>query len=235
MLPVAILAGGLATRLRPLTERIPKAMIGVRGEPFAYHQLRLLRSQGIDRVVFCVGHFGEQIVAAVGDGAKFGLEVAYSHDGPRLLGTAGALRASLPLLGREFFVLYGDSFLACDYSAVEQRYRAAGKSALMTVFQNEGRWDGSNVEYSDARIVAYSKTRRNPRMRHIDFGLGVLSAQVLEDRVTADEPQDLATLYEALADASDLAAFEATQRFYEVGSLSGLQEFEAHLQRGEYR
>jgi NDP-sugar pyrophosphorylase family protein len=235
MLPVAILAGGLATRLRPLTERVPKAMIEVRGEPFAFHQLRLLRAQGIERVVFCVGHLGEQIEGAVGDGARFGLQVAYSHDGPRLLGTAGALRAALPLLGGEFFVLYGDSFLACDYSEVELRYRSAGKSALMTVFHNEGRWDGSNVEFAHPRIIAYSKTRRNPRMRHIDFGLGVLAARVLADRVNAGEPQDLANIYEALAGASDLAAFEATQRFYEVGSFTGLQEFETYLDAGAHR
>jgi NDP-sugar pyrophosphorylase family protein len=235
MFPVAILAGGLATRLRPLTERIPKAMVEVRGEPFAFHQLRLLRAQGIDRVVFCIGHLGEQLADAVGDGARFGLEVAYSHDGPRLLGTAGALRTALPLLAGEFFVLYGDSFLACDYAQVERRYRSAGKSALMTVFHNEGRWDGSNVEYADDRIIAYSKTRPNPRMRHIDFGLGVLSARALTDRVSLGEPEDLAAIYEALACASDLAAFEAKQRFYEVGSFTGIQEFETYLNGGEHR
>jgi NDP-sugar pyrophosphorylase family protein len=234
MLPVAILAGGLATRLRPLTEAMPKAMVEVNGEPFAFHQLRLLRRHGIDQVVFCVGYRGEQIVDAVGDGASFGLQVQYSFDGPALLGTAGALKVAAPLLGADFFVLYGDSFLDCDYAAVERAYRQAGKPALMAVFCNDGQWDTSNVELADGRIIAYSKVQRTARMRHIDYGLGILGAAVL-DEVPADRPTDLASVYERLAAAGNLAAFEVRQRFYEVGSFAGLAQFEDYLKKVERR
>jgi MurNAc alpha-1-phosphate uridylyltransferase len=230
MLPVAILAGGLATRLRPLTETIPKAMVQVNGEPFAFHQLRLLKRHGIDRVVYCVGYRGEQVAAAVGDGSRFGLQVRYSFDGPVLAGTAGALKIARPLLGPDFFVLYGDSFLDCDYLAVERAYRQAGKAALMAVFRNDGRWDTSNVEFAGGRIIEYSKAHRTERMRHIDYGLGVLSAGVL-DALPADEPADLATLYERLAASGDLAAFEVSERFYEVGSFGGLVQFEDYLKK----
>ena len=235
MLPVAILAGGLATRLLPLTRTIPKSLVEINGEPFLWHQLRLLRENGIDRVVLCVSHLGEQVRDSVGDGRDFGLHIDYSFDGAILLGTAGALKRAQPLLGESFFVLYGDSYLPIDWRDVEAAFRVSGKSALMTVFHNEGRWDGSNVEYADDRIIAYSKTRPNPRMRHIDFGLGVLSARALTDRVSLGEPEDLAAIYEALACASDLAAFEAKQRFYEVGSFTGIQEFETYLNGGEHR
>jgi len=234
MLPVAILAGGLATRLRPLTETIPKAMVQVAGEPFAFRQLRLLRGHGIDRVVYCVGYRGEQIAAAVGDGARFGLQVRYSFDGPAPLGTAGALKSAAPLLGQDFFVLYGDSYLDCDYAAVERAYRQAGKAALMVVFGNDGKWDTSNVELADGRIIAYSKACRNERMRHIDYGLGVLSAGVL-DPVPSDRPTDLAAIYEQLAVSNNLAAFEVSQRFYEVGSFAGLAQFEDYLKGTEPR
>jgi N-acetyl-alpha-D-muramate 1-phosphate uridylyltransferase len=234
MLPVAILAGGLATRLRPLTEGIPKAMVEVRDEPFAFHQLRLLRRHGIDRVVFCVGYRGEQIVDAIGDGSRFGVRVEYSFDGLRLLGTAGALKMAAPLLGEDCFVLYGDSYLDCDYVEVERAYRQAGKPALMTVFRNYGRWDASNVEFADGRIIAYSKARPTERMRHIDYGLGVLAARVL-DAVPSDRPSDLGTLYERLAASHDLAAFEVSQRFYEVGSFDGLEEFRHYLEEVERR
>ena len=210
-------------RLRPLTETIPKALIELNGEPFAFHQLRLLRRRGIEEVVYCVGYRGDQIADAVGDGARFGIRVQYSFDGPDLLGTGGALKMAIPLLGRQFFVLYGDSFLDCDYAAVEYAYRGSGKAALMTVFKNEGRWGASNVEFSNGRLLVYSKVRRNPRMLHIDYGLGVLAASCL-DTVPSDEPTDLATIYERLAAADELAAFEITQRFYEVGSFAGLQE-----------
>ncbi len=228
MLPVAILAGGLATRLRPLTQTIPKAMVEVKGEPFAFHQLRLLRRHGIDRAVFCLGYLGQQVVDAVGDGTRFDMQVQYSFDGPKLLGTAGALKVAAPLLGNDFFVLYGDSFLDCDYGSVEHAYRNSCKPALMTVFRNEGRWDSSNVEFREGRIIAYSKVSRTPQMRHIDYGLGVLAMRVLSE-VPCDRVTDLASIYEGLAASENLAAFEVTQRFYEVGSFAGLEEFEKYL------
>jgi NDP-sugar pyrophosphorylase family protein len=234
MLPVAILAGGLATRLRPLTETIPKAMVEVNGDPFAFHQLRLLRRHGVDQVVYCVGYRGEQLVGAVGDGTRFGLQVRYSFDGPALLGTGGALKVASPLLGKDFFVLYGDSFLDCDYAAVESSYRQTGKPALMAVFRNEGRWDTSNVEFDGERIISYSKAHRTARMRHIDYGLAVLASSVL-DNVPTDRPTDLATIYEQLVASNDLAAFEVSQRFYEVGSLAGLVQFEDYLKKAEPR
>src|SRR4051794_4872944 len=139
-LPVAILAGGLATRLRPLTETIPKSLVEVAGEPFLAHQLRLLHSHGIRRATLCVGYLGEMVREFAGDGARFGMEVTYSFDGPELRGTAGAVRQALPLLGPAFFVLYGDSYLPCDYAAVERAFLESGKLGLMTVFRNEGQW-----------------------------------------------------------------------------------------------
>jgi NDP-sugar pyrophosphorylase family protein len=230
MLPVAILAGGLATRLRPLTQTIPKALVEVNGEPFLWHQLRLLRSNGIERVVMCVGYLGEQVRASVGDGAAFGLRIEYSFDGPVLLGTAGALRQALPLLGDCFFVLYGDSYLPCDWAAVEQSFLASGRQALMTVYPNEGQWDTSNVEFVDGRIVAYNKELRTPRMRHIDYGLGIFRASAF-DRVARGVKYDLAALYGEMLAAGELAGYEVPCRFYEIGSFSGIEELSAYLKR----
>ncbi len=222
-LPIAILAGGLATRLRPLTEKIPKALIDIAGAPFIAHQLRMLKAAGLARVVICAGHLGEMIRECVGDGSRFGLAVEYSFDGPRLLGTAGALRKAMPLLGDEFLVIYGDSYLPCDYLAVQRAFRASGRPALMTVYRNEGLYDASNVEYADGRILAYDKKNRTDRMRHIDYGLGALSARAME-AVPDGEPFDLAALYGDLLRRDQLAAFEVTQRFYEIGSREGLDE-----------
>src|SRR5579864_4998250 len=173
MLPAAILAGGLGTRLRPVTETIPKALVEINGEPFLAHQLRLLRRSGLERVVLCVGYRGEQVRDFAGDGHTFGLEVEYSLDGPQLLGTAGAIRRALPLLGDNFFVLYGDSYLPCDYATIERTFQSSKMAALMTVFPNSDRWDTSNVEFSGGRIRAYDKVNRTAAMRHIDYGLGV--------------------------------------------------------------
>ena len=177
MLPVAILAGGLATRLGPLTQTVPKSLIPIDGEPFIVHQLRLLRNSGIQCVILCVGHLGNMIEEVIGDGRAFGLRVEYSYDGATLLGTAGAVRTALPKLGETFFVMYGDSYLPCDYAAIEQAFLRSGKRGLMTVFRNEGKWDASNVEFEAGRSLRYSKKNRTMRMHHIDYGLGAFHAE----------------------------------------------------------
>ena len=221
--PVAILAGGLATRMRPLTEKIPKALIDIAGQPFIRRQLKYLREQGVTRVVLCIGFLGEQIEAEVGDGSAFGLEVRYVPDGPTLRGTGGALKQALPLLGDRFFVLYGDSFLPCDFQPVQQAFSASGKPALMTVLRNANQWDKSNVFYRDGQVVEYNKTVPHPEMKYIDYGLGILSAGLFSN-YPDHNPFDLAEMYHQLSLKGELAGFEVTERFYEIGSLTGLEE-----------
>ncbi|MBF0561864.1 MAG: nucleotidyltransferase family protein [Alphaproteobacteria bacterium] len=231
MPPVAILAGGLASRLRPLTETIPKALLEVAGEPFIAHQLRWLAREGVTEVVLCLGYLGGQVVAFVGDGGRFGLRVRYSHDGDRLMGTGGALRRALPLLGERFFILYGDSYLDIAFAPVAAAFEASGLDGLMTVYGNEGRYDTSNVVFSEGRIVCYSKKLRRPDMRYIDYGLGLLRAEVLAAWPDG-EPFDLADVYSGLVDAGLLAGYESTRRFHEIGSPEGLAETEAYLSSG---
>ena len=229
-LPVAILAGGLATRLQPITEKIPKSLVDIAGEPFLAHQLRLLHSHGIRKAVLCVGHLGEMIERDFGDGATFGVELRYSFDGPVLLGTGGALRRALPLLGDAFFVLYGDSYLPVDYAAVGEAWRASAKDALMTVFQNKGAWDTSNVEFSDGKLLLYDKRDRTPAMRHIDYGLSIFKASVFADRASG-ERFDLSDVQRDLVAQGRLAGYEVRERFYEVGSHAGLAELSALLSK----
>ena len=227
-LPVAILAGGLATRLGLLAREMPKCLQELSGRPFLHHQLQQLRRQGIRRVVLCVGHLGAKVVESVGDGRMFDLEVAYSFDGPDQRGTAGALKRALPLLSSPFFVLYGDSYLECSYTAVREAYEAAGRLALMTVFENQGQWDTSNLEFIDGCILAYDKVQRTERMRYIDYGLGVLDRSAL-DCVPQDGPFDLAAVYQEMLRRGELAGFEVTERFYEIGSVAGLEETRNYL------
>jgi N-acetyl-alpha-D-muramate 1-phosphate uridylyltransferase len=227
-LPTAILAGGLATRLGPLTRETPKCLLNVAGRPFVHHQLHQLQGQGVQRVVLCLGHLGEKVVEAVGDGSEFGLEVVYSFDGPELLGTAGALRRALPLLGPAFFVLYGDSYLECSYAAVQEAYQAAGKMALMTVFHNDGQWDTSNVDFRDGRILAYDKATRTAAMHYIDYGLGVWNRRAF-DVAPATGSCNLAAVCQEMLRRGELAGFEVTQRFYEIGSVAGLEQTRKHL------
>lgn len=232
MFPVAILAGGLATRLRPITEKIPKALIEVAGRPFICRQLDYLRGQGVTRVVICTGYLGEQIEAVVGDGRAFGLDVCYSPDGPTLLGTGGALKQALPLLGECFFVLYGDSFLPCDFAGVQQAFVSSGSTALMAVLLNNDRWDKSNVLFHEGQVVEYNKRMPRPQMQYIDYGLGILSADVLGP-YPAGQPFDLAEVYHQLSLAGKLAGHEVHERFYEIGSHEGLREAETYFSKRE--
>ena len=230
MLPIAILAGGLATRLRPITETIPKALVEIAGEPFLAHQLRLLQSAGYREVVLCVGYLGEMVRDYAGDGRAFGLHLNYAFDGPRLLGTAGAIRRALPLLGDRFSVIYGDSYLPCDYAAAERTFLESGKLGLMTVHRNEGKWDSSNVQFDGTRVVRYDKANRTPQMRHIDYGLGMFSVRAF-DPVPEDEPYDLARVYQDLVQRGELAAWESDERFYEIGSLEGIADLTEFLSK----
>lgn len=230
MFPVAILAGGLATRLRPITDTIPKALVDVAGTPFVVRQLDYLRGQGARRIVLCVSHLGEQIEAVIGDGSRFGLDVRYSFDGPVRLGTGGALLRALPQLGEAFFVLYGDSFLPIDFRAVERDFTRSGKAALMTVLRNEDRWDKSNADYRDGQVVEYNKHHPRPEMGYIDYGLSILTPRALA-ACPADAAVDLADVYHALSLAGELAGHEVFERFYEIGSHQGLAETEAYFMR----
>lgn len=225
---MAILAGGLATRLRPTTEKIPKALIPVAGQPFLAHQLRLLQRAGIRKVILCVGYRGEMIEHEFGGGQKFGVELSYTFDGPELLGTGGALKKALSLLGQHFFVLYGDSYLPIDYAAPTRAFAASGKLGLMTVFRNEGRWDTSNVRFQDGAIKSYSKKERTPEMHYIDYGLGILDSNALASWPDG-KAFDLADVYRDLIDRNQLAGFEVERRFYEIGSPKGLAELDAIL------
>jgi len=227
----AILAGGRASRLRPLSDRLPKSLAPVAGAPFLAHQLRLLAGAGIRRVVLCIGHLGEQIREFAGEGERFGLSIRYSEDGPEPLGTAGAIRQALALLGERFFVLYGDSYLPCDYGAVQQAFLESGKPALMTVYRNEDRWDRSNVEFEGGRILAYDKVRRTARMRHIDYGLGVFDQGVFQG-LKPGVFHDLAAVYQELLARGQLAALEVRERFYHIGTWEAMEELAGYLRSG---
>ena len=228
--PVVILAGGLATRLRPITEKIPKALVEVGGQPFIYHQLRLLGSRGIQRAIISAWYRGDMIRDYVGNGNQFDMNVEYVFDGDVPLGTGGAIRKALPLLNDPFFVLYGDSFLPCDYADIQACFDKQNQPALMTVFRNQGQWDTSNVEMTDGRIIQYDKKNHSPRMEHIDYGLGLFHPSVFES-LEENQPADLAEIYQRLVAEKKLIAYEAQERFYEIGSFEGLQELDALLSK----
>jgi NDP-sugar pyrophosphorylase family protein len=219
----------------PVAQTVPKTMLPVAGRPFADWQLRWLADAGVTSVVYCIGFLGEQVRDHVGDGSRWGLEVAYVDEGRELRGTAGALRLASDhgVLADRFLVLYGDSWLQVDPAATYAAAVASGLPALMTVFENNGQFDTSNVEYADGRVVRYEKGL-DPipaSMRWIDYGLSVLERTLVAERIPGDTVADLATLCTALAAEGNLAGLLVTERFYEIGSPEGLAEATALLEQ----
>lgn len=228
MLSVAILAGGLATRLRPTTEKIPKSLIEVAQKPFISHQLDYLRSQNVSHVVVCIGHLGEMIKDFVGDGSRWGINVEYSSDGSSLMGTGGAIKRALSLLGDSFFILYGDSYLPIDYSEIQDNFYKSNKKGLMTVLKNKNQWDKSNVVFSGGKIIEYNKVTSNSNMQYIDYGLGILKASAF-DIYSENNKFDLSEIYHYLSINNQLVGHEVFQRFYEIGSFRGISDAQEYF------
>ncbi len=227
---LALLAGGRATRLYPLTATMPKSLVPVAGEAFLAHQLRWLGGQGVTDVVICCGHMAKPIREFAGDGRRFGVRVRYSEDGGRALGTGGAILHALPLLGERFLVMYGDSLLTASLRAMWRVFCAQECAGMMAVYRNENRWDASNVEISGGRVVRYEKGVRDAGLTHIDYGVSAFQAGVFA-RIAEERIFDLGVVLQGLIAGDGLACHEVRERFYEIGSFEGLRETEAMLRQ----
>ena len=227
-----ILAGGLGTRMRPLTETCPKTLLPVCGHPFAWHQLHWLAAQGITEVIYSIGHRGRMILDYWATEPSPIESIRYVDEGDKLRGTGGALKLAREsgALAESFFVIYGDSFLPVQFTPVWEAFRASGAPALMTVLKNQGRWDRSNAIYQNGRVTLYDK-RGDRAMQYIDYGLSALHRDLLDD-ITA-EVFDLSALFHELSVRGQLAGFEVDQRFYEIGSPQGLHDLEQYLTESE--
>ena len=229
--PVALLAGGLATRLRPFTQTMPKALVPVAGRPFIDHQLDLLHRNGIRNIAMCLGYLGHMVRDHLGDGSSRGMELQYSFDGDKLLGTGGAVRRALPMLGEVFWIMYGDSYMDIEYRAVLKTFDAHPNAlGLMTVLHNVGRWDKSNVVFRDGQLIRYDKRSASPEMQHIDYGIALLRRPAVES-IAPDTPSDLADLYSRLVAEGKMIGYEVNNRFYEIGTPESLAEADAYLKK----
>jgi MurNAc alpha-1-phosphate uridylyltransferase len=228
MYPVAILAGGMATRLFPLTQELPKSMLEISGKPFIHWQLNLLSNSGVKEVVLCLGTMAPIIQDYVGDGSNYGLKIQYSFDGDTALGTAGAIKRALPLLGDHFGIIYGDSYLTLDYKAVMDFYANAHVSAVMTVYRNENKHDKSNVEYRNHQIIEYSKFLQRAEMNYIDYGFSIFNKDVFS-KVPSQTFVDMYEIIETLVKYRDISGYEVSQRFYEIGSFLGIKDFKMYM------
>ena len=230
MLPIAILLGGFATRLGELTREKPKALLKIDGKPFIDFQLNLLKKNGYKKIVFCVSYKSKQIQDYIGDGSKFGLNVQYSFDGETQLGTGGAIQNALGLLGEEFAVIYGDSYLPIKFAQVERFFKSSSALAVMVVYKNENKFDISNVKFKAKHQIEYCKNYESSDMSYIDYGITYFRATAFEQNRLGTS-YDLAELCQNLSKKNNIEGFEVFDRFYEIGSTNGIREFSEFLRK----
>ncbi len=225
------MAGGLAARLGDETWACPKSLLLIGRRPFIEYQLQLLKENGITDIVLCLGHLAGQIEQHLADGAKFGVNITYSHES-QPLGTAGALKNAQRLLKGDFLILYGDSYLVFDYQSAIGFFNRRNNLALMTVYKNHSRYDASNTEIESELVTGYDKIEKTPKTVYIDYGASIFRREVL-DWLPVNQPYSLKQLFKRLIVERELLAYKVTERFYEIGSPGGLEEFR-RLKGGRY-
>jgi NDP-sugar pyrophosphorylase family protein len=228
MLPLAILAGGYATRLGALTHDVPKCLVEINGRPFVDWQLELLIANGYSEFVFCVSYKSDAVQEYLGYGQDRGVSIQYSLDGPTQLGTGGAIQNALPMLGETFGVVYGDSYLPTNYLAAEQSFMSSRSQGLMTDYENQNQFDSSNVEFVNGKLIKYEKGTKNKEMRHIDYGITFFREEAFRPW-RGQSSFDLSEVFHQLASNSHLDGFEVFERFYEIGSIQGIEELSQYL------
>lgn len=234
MIPLAILAGGLGTRLHPITLTQPKSLVRVLNVPFIELQLKLLSKSGFERVVLCLGHKHEEIIRYLGDGNRFEMEIEYSIE-PTMLGTGGALFHARNKLGPNFGVLYGDSYLPINYRTITEYFFKQNTIALMTLYKRKSFSDECNVKFVNQKVMLYSKREKKTEMLHVDYGFSILNSKVFNYFPNAEnaESVDLADIFERISKEGQVSGFEVAERFYEVGSHEGIRELEKFLKEND--
>jgi NDP-sugar pyrophosphorylase family protein len=225
---VAILTGGLATRLGDLTRNKPKSMLKIRGKTFLEYQLELLKRAEIKNIVLCIGHMGEQIERHFGNGRNYGVNIEYSLE-DKLLGTAGALKKAEALLNEVFFTMYGDSYLFLDFPAAMRYFKSQNKLALMTVYRNYDRYARSNTVVEGNSVKNFSKKERTGGMVYIEYGANIFNKDALR-MIPENQFYSLDDVFHRLVEMDELLAFEVKERFYEIGSPQGVKEFEEYIE-----
>ena len=231
MYSIMILCAGLATRLYPITSYIPKYLYPINGMPFVDYQLKLLKQSGFDHVVLCIGKFGGIIREYVSHGGQWGLSVEYSYIDINNEGTANAIKKTRRYVDDSFFVMYGDSYLPVNYKKIQQKYESSKTKGLMAIYNNhDEQLHKNNVYYKKKSIIRYSKTEDILPMNYIDYGISVFNKNTL-DRIDDSCYTDLSVVHNNLIAEGQLSPFIIKSRFYEVGSLRGIQDFTKYVIR----
>lgn len=225
---IVIFCGGLATRLKNLAKNKPKSMMDINGKPFLEYQIDNIKKYDIKDIVLCVGHLSEQIIDYFGNGEKFNVNIKYSHDGEKPLGPIGALKKAEPLLKKDFFIMYGDSYLSVNFKDVYNFYKKYDKAACMVVYKNKDKYDKSNLIIKDNLVLGYGDKQRTKDMVYIDYGASLLSKKTLYN-LKDDTFYSTGDFFSKLIKNHELLAYEVKTRFYHIGNPEALEELRKYI------
>lgn len=223
-----ILAGGMGTRLRPVTYHIPKPMVPIHGKPFLWHQLMLLRENGFKDILLLVGYLGHVIEEYFRDGCDIGMKIRYSYeDAP--LGTAGAIKNADKVITGDFLLLNGDTFLPIDYVAMSAFFLRCGKIGLIAVSSDSSQINTYNMKITESAVVASYDKKNAVGMNCKDAGAGFYKRSVLEliDKYNASSFEE--DIYPRLISESGLAAYKTDTKIYDIGTQQGLKAISERL------
>lgn len=225
---VYVLAGGLGTRLGKLTKKTPKIMVKINSIPFIDYQLSHFYDNGITNIIYCLGHYQDQVCDYIESKKISKIKIQYAFETDQLLGTGGAIKNALHLAEDKFIVQYGDSFLPIKYADIYNHFIRSNKSALMTIYKNKHKHDRSNIYFNGKKIMDYEKlSNHNIKYEYIDYGCSLFKKKVFSD--IKEKEFDLSNVFKKLVHDDDLDHFTTMHRFYEIGSHSGIKEFQIYL------
>lgn len=227
---IVIMAGGMGTRLRPLTYEIPKPMVVVGGKPYLYYQLKYLQKFGYTDVLILIGYLGHYIQDYFKDGDDLGLNISYSIENEPL-GTGGALKGAQSLLQEVFMLIYGDSFLPIDLKNLENSFNYSSMAGMVVVYDNRENTDVTSNIAVDAQdtILKYKKNSNDHDLNYVDAGISIFNKNVC-DLIPDKKKKSLEEeIFPSLVEQRKLFAYITNQRFYDIGNIQRLSVFENYI------
>ena len=227
-----ILVGGRGERLRPLTDNITKPMVEVGGKPFVEYLILLLKENGIKSILFLAGYLGNKIEDYFCDGSKWRVKIDYSFE-EKPIGTGGAVRLAKGKLEKNFFLLFGDSYLAIDYRGMAKEYMGSKRKAMLAIYDNSNETDvpfNVMIDKSKEIVTVYNKRKDNPpSFKYCDAGVIAVDRQVVD---LIEEKKFISfeeAIYPRIISEEGLGYYMAECRFYDIGTIQRFKVFEQYI------
>jgi NDP-sugar pyrophosphorylase family protein len=234
---ILVIAGGLATRMRPIAEDVPKCMVDIKGKPLIHHQLEVFKRQGFDEIIFCVAHLADEVKGYFKDGSSLGLSISYVQDGDTLMGTAGSVKLAEGLIGadEDFIVYYGDTLTTMDLNRFMDYHKKKGAIATIALHPLKRDYKSSSLIClgEDSKVSIFNEkptTEEFQKYRgekcYVNSGIYALDRRVL-GQIPKGERYDFGKhLFPRFIERGmDVRGYVSGEFFREIGRMEKYQAF----------